>query len=97
MLHRRTGVFQPTCMMRTSLIGDPACEMNERGTRDKTDGNEVVDNCDLPLDLELTGGRGQGRRRERDDCNLPLDLELTGGGGRNSSICRRRLGMFRTN
>ena len=28
--------------------------MNERGTRDKNDGNEVVDDCDLPLDLELT-------------------------------------------
>ena len=33
---------------------DPACEVNERGTRDKNDGNEVVDACDLPLDLELT-------------------------------------------
>ena len=33
---------------------DPACEVNERGTRDKNDENEVVDNCDLPLDLELT-------------------------------------------
>ena len=30
------------------LIVDPACEVNERGTRDKNDGNEVVDNCDLP-------------------------------------------------
>ena len=36
------------------LIVDPACEVNERGTRDKNDGNEVVDDCDLPLDLELT-------------------------------------------
>ena len=36
------------------LLVDPACEVNERGTRDKNDGNEVVDNCDLPLDLELT-------------------------------------------
>ena len=36
------------------LIVDPACEVNERGTRDKNDGSEVVDNCDLPLDLELT-------------------------------------------
>ena len=35
-------------------ILDPACEVNERGTRDKNDGNEVVDNCDLPLDLDLT-------------------------------------------
>ena len=36
------------------LIVNPACEANERGTRDKNDGNEVLDNCDLPLDLELT-------------------------------------------
>ena len=36
------------------LIVDPACEVNERGTRNKNDGNEVVDDCDLPLDLELT-------------------------------------------
>ena len=40
--HQKTGVFQLTCML------------NERGTRDKNDGKEVVDNCDLPLDLELT-------------------------------------------
>ena len=36
------------------LIVDPACEVNERATRDKNDGNDVVDDCDLPLDLELT-------------------------------------------
>ena len=36
------------------LIVDSACEVNERGTRDKNDGNEVVDDFDLPLDLELT-------------------------------------------
>ena len=36
------------------LIVNPACEVNERGTRDKNDGNEVVDDYDLPLDLELT-------------------------------------------
>ena len=36
------------------LIVDPACEVNERGTRDKNDGNEVVDDCDL-LDLATTG------------------------------------------
>ena len=35
------------------MIGDPPCEVNKRGTRDKNNGNEVVDNCDLPLDLEL--------------------------------------------
>ena len=36
------------------LIVDPACEMNKRGTRDKNNGNEVVDDCDSPFDLELT-------------------------------------------
>ena len=47
------------------LIVDPACEVNERGTRYKNDGNEVLDNCDLPLDLELT------ERVEVDDETLP--------------------------
>ena len=47
------------------LIVDPACEVNERGTRDKNDGNEVADDCDLPLDLELT------ERVEVDDETLP--------------------------
>ena len=36
------------------LIVEPACEVNERGTRDKNDGNELVDDFDLPLELELT-------------------------------------------
>ena len=35
------------------MIVDPACEVDERGTSDKNDGNEVIDDCDLPLDLEL--------------------------------------------
>ena len=51
------------------LIVDPACEVNERGTRDKNDGNEVVDNCDLPLKLELT------ERVEVDDETLPYAEE----------------------
>ena len=34
------------------LIVDPACEVNEIGTRDTNYGNEVVDNCDLALDME---------------------------------------------
>ena len=54
------------------LIVDPACEMSERGARDKNDGNEVVDNCDLSLDLELT------ERVAGDDETLPYveeDLE----------------------
>ena len=47
------------------LIVDPAYEVNERGTRDKNDGNEVMDDCDLPLDLEQT------KRIEVDDKTLP--------------------------
>ena len=43
--------------------------MNERGTRDKNDGNQVVDDCDLPLDLELT------ERVEVDDETLPYAEE----------------------
>ena len=50
------------------LIVDPACKVNERGTRGKNDGNEVVDDCDLPLDLELT------ERVEVDDETLPYTL-----------------------
>ena len=51
------------------MIVDPACEVNETGTRDKKDGNEVVDNCDLPGDLELT------ERVEVDDETLPYTEE----------------------
>ena len=51
------------------LIVDPACEVNERCTRDKNYGNEVVDNCDLPLDLELT------ERVEVDDDTLSYAKE----------------------
>ena len=32
---------------------DPACEVNEKGTREKNDGNEVVEEAtDTPLDLD---------------------------------------------
>ena len=51
------------------LIVNPACEVNERGTRDKSYGNEVVNDCDLPLDLELT------ERVEIDDETLPYAEE----------------------
>ena len=51
------------------LIVDPACEVNERGPRHKNDGNEVVDDCDLPLDLELT------ERVEVNDETLPYAEE----------------------
>ena len=33
---------------------DPICEVNERGTRDKNDRIEMMVDCDLPLDLDLT-------------------------------------------
>ena len=36
------------------LTVDLACEVNERCISDKNDGNEVLDDCDLPLDLVLT-------------------------------------------
>ena len=48
---------------------DPACEVNEKSTRDKNDGNEVVNNCVLPLDLELT------EQVEVDDETLPYAEE----------------------
>ena len=51
------------------MIKVPACEVNERGTRDKNDGDEVVDDCDLTLDLELT------ERIEVDDETLPYAEE----------------------
>ena len=37
------------------LMMDPACEVNEKGTREKNDGNEVVEEgTDTPLDLIQT-------------------------------------------
>ena len=33
------------------LIVDPACDLNEKSTCDKNDGIEVVNDCDLPLDV----------------------------------------------
>ena len=51
------------------LIVDPTCEVNERCRRDKNDGNELIDDCDLPLDLELT------ERLEVDDETLPYTQE----------------------
>ena len=47
------------------LIVDPACEVNEGFTRDKNDRIEVMDDCDLPLDLKLT------EQIEVDDETLP--------------------------
>ena len=36
------------------LMMDPACEVNEKGTREKNDGNELVEEgTSLPLDLDL--------------------------------------------
>ena len=48
----------------------PACEVNESATRDKNGENELMDECDLPLDLELT------ERIEVDDETLPYVEEV---------------------
>ena len=47
------------------LIVDPSFEVNERGTRDKNDVHEVIDDSGLPLDLKLT------ERMEVDDETIP--------------------------
>ena len=45
---------------------DPACEVNEKGTREKNDGNEVVEEgTDTPLDLD------PNEQIEADDETLP--------------------------
>ena len=51
------------------LIVDTACEVNERRTRDKNDGNEVANDCGLLLKIELT------ERIEVDDKTLPYAEE----------------------
>ena len=49
------------------LMMDPACEVNEKGTREKNDGNEVVEEgTDTPLDLD------PNEQIEADDENLTL-------------------------
>ena len=41
---------------------DPACEVNEKGTREKNDGNEVVEEVtNTPLDLDKKRGDRSGR------------------------------------
>ena len=52
------------------LIMDPACEVNEKGTREKNDGNEVVEEgTNTPLDLHLN------EVIEADDESLPYAEE----------------------
>ena len=48
----------------------PACEVNESATRDKNGENELMDECDLPLDLDLT------ERIEVDDETIPYVEEV---------------------
>ena len=50
-------------------IVDPASGVSEGGTRDNNYGNEVIDYCDLPLDLELI------ERVEVDNETLPYAEE----------------------
>ena len=52
------------------LMMDPACEVNEKGTMDKNDGNEVVEEgTDTPLDLD------PNEQIEADDETLPYAEE----------------------
>ena len=52
------------------LMMNPACEVNEKGTREKNDGNEVVEEgTDIPLDLD------PNEEIEADDENLPYAEE----------------------
>ena len=52
------------------LMMDPACEVNEKGTREKNDGNEVVEEgTDTPLDLD------PNEEIEADDETLPYAEE----------------------
>ena len=52
------------------LMMDPACEVNEKGTREKNDGNEVVEEgTDTPLNLD------PNEEIEADDETLPYAEE----------------------
>ena len=52
------------------LMMNPACEVNEKGTREKNDGNEVVEEgTDTPLDLD------PNEQIEADDETLPYAEE----------------------
>ena len=52
------------------LMMDPACEVNEKGTKEKNDGNEVVEEgTDTPLDLD------PNEQIEADDETLPYAEE----------------------
>ena len=52
------------------LMMNPACEVNEKGTREKKDGNEVVEEgTDTPLDLD------PNEEIEADDETLPYAEE----------------------
>ena len=52
------------------LMMDPACEVNEKGTREKNDGNEIVEEgTDTPLDLDPS------EKIEADEETLPYAEE----------------------
>ena len=53
------------------LMMDPACEVNEKGTRQKNDGNEIVeDGTDTPLDLD------PNEQIEADDETYPTQKKI---------------------
>ena len=62
------------------LMMDPACEVNEKGTREKNDGNEVVEEgTDTPLDLdpnEVIGADEETLPYAEEDWQDPEQMEV---------------------
>ena len=62
------------------LMVDPACEVNEKGTREKNDGNEVVEEgTDTPLDLdpnEVIGANDETLPYAEEDWQDPEQIEV---------------------
>ena len=61
---------------------DAAYEMNERGTRVKNGGTELVSECDLPLDLGLTERievDDETQSYHEEDWNNPQQTEVDNG------------------
>ena len=62
------------------LMMDPACEVNEKGTREKNDGNEVVEEgTDTPLDLdpnEVIGADDETLPYAEEDWQEPEQTEV---------------------
>ena len=65
---------------RDYLMMDPACEVNEKGTREKNDGNEVVEEgMDTPQDLdpnEVIGADDETLPYAEEDWQDPEQIEI---------------------